>query len=51
MLPRGGTELQHHFLSHYVDEKLLSNFQICTSIPGKVPILEDKINILWQKNS
>ena len=51
MLPRGGTEIQHHFLSHYVDEKLLSNFQICTSIPNKVPILEDKINILWQKNS
>ena len=37
MLPRGGTEIQHHFLSHYVDEKLLSNFQICTSIPNKVP--------------
>ena len=51
MLPRGGTEIQHHFLSHYVDEKLLSNFQICTSIPNKVPILENKINILWQKNS
>ena len=51
MLPRGGTEIQHHFLSHYVDDKLLSNFQICTSIPNKVPILENKINILWQKNS
>ena len=51
MLPRGGTEIQHHFLSHYVDEKLLSNFQICTSIPGKIPLSEDKINILWQKNS
>jgi len=51
MLPRGGTELQHHFLSHYVDEKLLSNFQICTSIPNKVSLSKDKINILWQKNS
>ena len=34
-----------------MDDKLLSNFQICTSIPNKVPILENKINILWQKNS
>ncbi len=31
MTPQGGTEIQHRFLSHYVDEKLLSNFQICTS--------------------
>ena len=51
MTPQGGTEIQHRLLSHYVDEKLLSNFQICTSIPGKIPLSEDKINILWQKNS
>ena len=51
MIPRGGTEIQHHFLEHYVDEKLLSNFQICTSIPNKMPLAKDKINILWQKNS
>ena len=51
MTPQGGTEIQHRFLSHYVDEKLLSNFQICTSIPGKIPLSKDKINILWQKNS
>ena len=51
MFPQGGTELQHRLLDHYVDEKLLSNFQICTSIPNKVPLSNDKINILWQKNS
>ena len=26
MTPQGGTEIQHRFLSHYVDEKLLYNF-------------------------
>ena len=49
--PKGGTELQHRFLQARVDQDLLDNFQICTSIPGKVPIDENKINILWQKNS
>ena len=43
MKPRGGTELQHEFLEKYVDKNLLSNFQICTSIPGKVPIDPNKI--------
>ena len=51
MNPSGGTEIQHRFLSHYVDDKLLNNFQICTSIPGKVDFSKNKINILWQKNS
>ena len=51
MNPQGGTEIQHHFLEHYVGEDLLSKFQICTSIPGKVPLSTNKINILWQKNS
>ena len=51
MNPLGGTEIQHRFLSHYVDDKLLDNFQICTSIPGKVELDKNKINILWQKNS
>ena len=51
MIPSGGTEIQHRFLSHYVDDKLLNNFQICTSIPGKVELSKSKINILWQKNS
>jgi len=51
MKPRGGTELQHEFLEKYVDKDLLSNFQICTSVPGKVPLDPNKINILWQKNS
>jgi UDP-glucose:(glucosyl)LPS alpha-1,2-glucosyltransferase len=49
--PKGGTELQHDFLTARVDSDLLSHFQICTSIPNKVPIDENKINILWQKNS
>jgi UDP-glucose:(glucosyl)LPS alpha-1,2-glucosyltransferase len=49
--PKGGTELQHDFLNARVDSDLLSHFQICTSIPNKVPIDENKINILWQKNS
>jgi len=49
--PRGGTELQLEYLHKNVDKKLLENFQICTSIPGKVPLDQSKINILWQKNS
>jgi len=49
--PKGGTELQYDILNARVDQYLLSHFQICTSIPGKVPIDENKINILWQKNS
>ncbi len=49
--PKGGTELQLGFLQKYVDNELLDHFQICTSIPGKVPINENKINILWQKNN
>ena len=51
MKPRGATELQHELLNKYVSADLLDNFQICTSIPGKVPLAADKINILWQKNS
>lgn len=49
--PKGGTELQLGFLQKYVDSELLDHFQICTSIPGKVPIHPNKINILWQKNN
>ena len=30
---------------------MLDQVQICTSIPGKVPIDPNKVNILWQKNS
>ena len=48
---RGATEIQHEFLEKYVSKDLLNKFQICTSIPGKVPIDPNKINILWQKNS
>ena len=51
MEPRGATELQHELLEKYVSKDLLDKFQICTSIPGKVPLDPNKINILWQKNS
>tara|TARA_E500000081_G_scaffold60021_1_gene62613 strand:- start:203 stop:1144 length:942 start_codon:yes stop_codon:yes gene_type:complete len=49
--PRGGTELQLEYLNRYVDAKLLSEVQICTSVPEKIPLHPNKINILWQKNS
>ena len=51
MKPRGATEIQHELLEKYVSKDLLNKFQICTSIPGKVPLDLNKINILWQKNS
>ena len=51
MKPRGATEIQHELLEKYVSKDLLDKFQICTSIPGKVPLDPSKINILWQKNS
>jgi len=51
MSPRGGTEIQLELLNKHISKDLLDNFQICTSIPGKVPIDPNKINILWQKNS
>ena len=49
--PRGGTELQFEYLRKHVDPKLLDQFQICTSVPEKIPLSSNKINILWQKNS
>jgi hypothetical protein len=49
MSPRGGTEIQLEFLHKNVDKSLLDNFQICTSVPDKIPIDPNKINILWQK--
>ena len=49
--PNGGTELQFDYLSKYVDAKLLSEVQICTSVPEKIPLHPTKVNILWQKNS
>ena len=49
--PRGGTELQFEYLRKYVDPKLLDQVEICTSVPEKIPLSKDKINILWQKNS
>ena len=51
MKPIGGTELQCNLLYKYVDNKLLNNFQITTSVPEKEPLSEDKINILWEQNS
>ena len=51
MKPRGGTELQLELLERYADKKLLDQVQICTSIPGKVPLHPTKVNILWQQNS
>mgnify|MGYP001235524877 CR=1 FL=1 len=51
MKPIGGTELQYNQLFKYVDNKLLNNFQITTSVPEKEPLSKDKINILWEQNS
>ena len=51
MRPIGGTELQYNLLYKYVDNKLLENFQITTSVPEKIPLAKDKINILWEQNS
>ena len=49
--PKGGTELQFGFLEKYVDKSLLDQVQICTSVPEKIPLDSNKLNILWQKNS
>jgi len=51
MLPRGATELQMEMLYKHVSKEILDQVQICTSIPGKVPLDPNKLNILWQKNS
>ena len=51
MNPLGGTEIQYQLLYKYVDNNLLDNFQITTSVPEKIPLSLDKINILWQQNS
>ena len=49
MKPLGGTELQYNYLKKFVDSNLLNEFQICLSVPGRVPLAKNKINILWQK--
>ena len=49
--PKGGTELQLEFLNKYIKKEILDQVQICTSVPGKIPIDPNKVNILWQKNS
>jgi len=51
MEPRGATEIQMEMLQKYVAKEILDQVQICTSIPGKVPLDSKKLNILWQKNS
>jgi len=51
MNPRGATEIQMEMLHKHVPKELLDQVQICTSVPGKVPIDPNKVNILWQKNS
>jgi len=51
MQPRGATEIQMEMLYKHVPKELLDQVQICTSIPGKVPLNPNKVNILWQKNS
>jgi len=51
MQPKGATELQMEMLYKHVPKELLDQVQICTSVPGKVPIDPNKVNILWQKNS
>lgn len=51
MQPLGGTELQYNLLYKHVDNDLLSNFQITTSVPEKISLSKDKINILWVQNS
>ena len=51
MEPRGATELQQEQLIKHVPKEILDKVQICTAIPGKVPIDPKKLNILWQKNS
>jgi len=49
--PKGGTELQLAFLESRVDSDLLNHFQICTSIPNKVPIDENKITSCGKKTA
>ena len=51
MEPIGATELQMEMLERHVAKEILDEVQICTSIPGKVPIDSNKLNLLWQKNS
>jgi len=44
MQPRGATELQFELLEKHVPKDLLDQVQICTSIPGKVPIDPSKLD-------
>ena len=50
MQPRGATEIQMEMLHKHVSKELLDQVHICTSIPGKVPLDPDKLNI-WVKTN
>jgi hypothetical protein len=47
MQPRGATELQMEMLHKHVPKELLDQVQICTSVPGKVPI-DPNIFLIYQ---
>ena len=49
MEPRGATELQMEMLQKYVSKDILDQVQICTSIPGKVPIDPNKLKIVEEQ--
>ena len=51
MNPSGGTELQMQLLEKHVDASILNQVQITTTVPEKIPLAKDKVNILWQHNS
>jgi glycosyltransferase involved in cell wall biosynthesis len=51
MSPKGGTEIQVAYLEKYVSKALLNKVQITTSIPEKIPLAADKLNVLWVHNS
>ena len=51
MQPKGGTEIQVAYLEKYVNSELLKKVQITTSVPEKIPLVIDKLNVLWVHNS
>ena len=46
MNPLGGTEIQYELLHKYVDNNLLDNFLITTSVPEKIPLIGFLIKII-----
>jgi glycosyltransferase involved in cell wall biosynthesis len=51
MSPKGGTEIQVAYLEKYVSPELLNKVQITTSVPEKIPLALDRLNVLWVHNS